>query len=224
MIDVMRSSGVFNPGKFKDDIHIIGVGATGSHVCEGLILQGINGSQINVYDFDIVEEHNIANQIYTYEDIGKPKVEALAFNIKNRYGENIKIHNAKVESAGEFKGVVYLLIDSSRETLFKSMKFKTGINLLIETGLDARAGRCVTIDPRNIKHVKYFESRYLFPDDTVDSGEVSVCGTRQVVANTVKILASIAVWDFMKWVNTESIGKDVYFSTDPWFITEDIIK
>lgn len=221
----MRSSGIFDPGKFKDDIHIIGVGATGSHVCEGLILQGINGSQINVYDFDVVEEHNIANQIYTYKDVGKLKVEALANNIQYRYGESIKQHNKKLgKEVSSFEGVVFLLIDSSREEIFKSMKFQTKLPLLIETGLDARAGRCVCIDPRNIGHNKYFEANYLFKDDDSDPGEVSVCGTRQVVANTVKILSSIAVWEFMKWVNKGTVGNFVYFSTDPWYMSEETIK
>lgn len=218
MIDIMRSRGVFDPAKFREDIHIYGVGATGSHVVKQLVLHGVPGSQIHVYDFDVVEGHNLANTVYTNEHVGMPKVEALQKLIAESYDEHIKIHNEKVEDAGQYEGVHFLLIDGDRGPLFKSLKFKINVKVLIETGLDARAGRCTIMSPSNINHIKYFEKKYLSNEGGEDPGEVSVCGTRQVVAGTVAMLSSIAVWDFMKWVNDSShIGYDSFFSTQPLY-------
>lgn len=220
MIDITRSFGVFDPSKFPTlPIHIIGVGATGSHVCENLIVQGFNGSQIHIYDFDKVEEHNIANQLYTIHDIGKLKVKALKHRIKRDYDEYINIYPSKVDSLSPLTGIIFLLIDSSREKLFKSAKFKPSIQLIVETGIDARIGRVVTVNPSKIGHNKYFEKNFLFPDDEKDDSERSVCGTRQVVANTVKIIASTAVWECMKCLNDSNyVGKHTTIATDPWYI------
>lgn len=224
MIDISRSQGVLNPANFKDEIHVIGVGAVGSTVVDGLIRQGFLGSQIHIYDFDVVEEHNIANQMYTYHDIGKPKVEALRDRIFQEYGETINIVNDKfdVNISKSIKGVVFLLVDSfkARKQIYQSMKNKPYIKAVIETRLDARAAVCMILSPCDIDHQKYFEATLL--DDGIDSSEVSACGTRQVVSQTVVILAGMAVWELIKWINNGShIGKFTYICTDPWHIEKE---
>ena len=45
------------------------------------------GFRPNVYDFDIIEEHNIGGQLFSKEDIGKPKVESL-YDMIFRYCDN----------------------------------------------------------------------------------------------------------------------------------------
>ena len=65
----------FNPTEIKDEICIIGCGAIGSTIAEMLVRLGIES--INLYDFDTVSEHNITNQMFRNEDIGKNKVDAL---------------------------------------------------------------------------------------------------------------------------------------------------
>ena len=54
---------------------ICGVGAIGSNLVENLARQGF--ANFRAIDFDRVEEHNINNQIYTENDIGKYKSQAL---------------------------------------------------------------------------------------------------------------------------------------------------
>src|SRR5690554_7434317 len=65
----------FNPQTFKEEIHLVGVGAIGSNILNQLVRLGF--SNIHIYDFDIVNQHNITNQLYTQEDIGKFKVDAI---------------------------------------------------------------------------------------------------------------------------------------------------
>ena len=52
-MDLSRHISVFNPTAVKHDIHIIGVGATGSFVAMMLARMGV--PVINIYDFDDVE-------------------------------------------------------------------------------------------------------------------------------------------------------------------------
>ena len=79
-MDLSRHISVFNPTAVKHDIHIIGVGATGSFVAMMLARMGV--PVINIYDFDDVEIHNIPNQYYDTGDLGKLKAEALADKLR----------------------------------------------------------------------------------------------------------------------------------------------
>lgn len=74
-MDLSKSYDFFQPEKVEQRIHIIGCGAVGSTIGELLARTGLK--KITLYDFDTVEAHNIANQMFTSEDIGKAKVDAL---------------------------------------------------------------------------------------------------------------------------------------------------
>jgi sulfur carrier protein ThiS adenylyltransferase len=54
-------------------------------------------SDITVIDYDEVENHNLASQLYKETDIGKPKVEALYDNVKEFTGVELSIFNMKFE-------------------------------------------------------------------------------------------------------------------------------
>lgn len=63
-------------------IVLAGVGGIGSNMA--VILAKLNPSAIYIFDDDFVESFNLAGQFYSNEDIGKPKVEALAASV-NKY-------------------------------------------------------------------------------------------------------------------------------------------
>ena len=75
-MDISKSYDFFKPEMLKGRIHIIGCGAIGSTVAEMLTRFGI--TKITLWDFDDVEAKNIANQMFTSDDIGKKKVDAVA--------------------------------------------------------------------------------------------------------------------------------------------------
>ena len=63
-------------------IVLAGVGGIGSNMA--VILAKLNPNAIYIFDNDLVEPFNLAGQFYSNEDIGKPKVEALAASV-NKY-------------------------------------------------------------------------------------------------------------------------------------------
>lgn len=75
-MDLRKSYDFFKPDELNGRVHIIGCGAVGSTVAENLCRFGI--TKMTLWDFDTVEAHNVANQMFRNIDIGKPKVEALA--------------------------------------------------------------------------------------------------------------------------------------------------
>ena len=91
-----RQLGIIDPRKLDLPIAIIGAGGIGSWTTLALTRMGC--SNITVIDFDKVEAHNVGSQIFTEEDIGKPKVEALAGKIALlASGEVISTLDLKVE-------------------------------------------------------------------------------------------------------------------------------
>lgn len=71
----IRQVGIFNPGEQRLKISIIGVGSSGSFIAFTLAKMGFK--DILIIDYDVVEPHNIPNQLYRIKDIDKPKVVAL---------------------------------------------------------------------------------------------------------------------------------------------------
>ena len=60
-------------------IVLAGVGGIGSNMA--VILAKLNPNAIYIFDNDVVEPFNLAGQFYSDDDIGKPKVEALAASV-----------------------------------------------------------------------------------------------------------------------------------------------
>lgn len=61
---------------------VFGVGGVGGHVCEALVRAGIG--EIHIVDGDTVAESNINRQIIaTRDNIGQPKIEAMAERIRS---------------------------------------------------------------------------------------------------------------------------------------------
>lgn len=68
-------------------VTIVGCGGTGSIAGEYLARAGVN---LRIIDRDIVEKSNLQRQLYTEEDIGRPKADALKEHLEEVNGE-IKI-------------------------------------------------------------------------------------------------------------------------------------
>ena len=70
MVNTLKHIEFFNPNKVKNkEVHIIGVGAVGSFIALTLAKLGLQ--KLTIWDFDTVEETNVANQVYTQKDVGK---------------------------------------------------------------------------------------------------------------------------------------------------------
>lgn len=86
-MDFIRQTRIFNPEECNMKIIVLGAGSTGSFTAFTLAKMGVKN--IEVIDFDIVEKHNIPNQYYRLQDVGKLKVEALKEIIKEFTGTEI---------------------------------------------------------------------------------------------------------------------------------------
>lgn len=92
-------------------ITIIGAGGIGSWVTFALAKMGF--SKITVYDYDRVAIENVGNQLYSFKDVGLPKVLALKDMCKG-VGADIKAMLGKFDfpDGAKLKGIVIAAVDS----------------------------------------------------------------------------------------------------------------
>ena len=118
----------FQPDSIKENIHIIGCGAIGSTVA--FLLAKLGLTNLILYDEDVVESKNVANQMYRDVDIGKPKVEALKDMLIDI---NPELKDA-IQTRGFYKdeqldGYVFMAADSIvvRRSIAESNKYNTKV-------------------------------------------------------------------------------------------------
>lgn len=206
LLDISRHVELFDPHKFETPVTIIGAGATGSWLA--LMLSKLGISDITVYDYDKVEEHNIPNQAYlSISDVGEQKVNALMELIKKATGCTIKIKNEKFTNQ-RLNGIVFLMVDSMEERKKiwnKTIKLKPSIALLVEPRMGLDVGRVYNVDPINLKHIEEYENTY-YSDDVA---EVSACGTSQTVITTALSIASWCGRQLINYHNKEELDNEI---------------
>lgn len=107
-----RQSDLITPANFRLPIHIIGVGGIGSWTA--LVLAKMGAPDITIYDFDKVENHNVASQFFSPSDLEDKKTEALARNIERQTDIRIKIKEPKDEKNIN-EGIIIVAVDKMEE-------------------------------------------------------------------------------------------------------------
>ena len=193
-LDISRHMELFDPEKFVHPVTIIGAGATGSWLALALAKLGI--TDITVYDFDVVEEHNIPNQSFGVNDVGALKVDALALEITAKTGTTINTMPFQFTNQ-RIAGVVFMMVDtmSARKEIWEaSIKYKSAVELLIEPRMGLDCARVYNIDPNDSLHIKKYEETFC----SDDVAEVSACGVSQTVISSA--LGTVA-WCIRQLIN-----------------------
>lgn len=221
-LNTARHNKVFDPENLASvNIDVIGAGATGSEIVLQLAKLGL--TKIRVFDHDTVEAHNIANQLYGVEDIGKLKTEALKEIIQRVTGAEINIVSDKAFPTTRLDGIVFLLTDDmeSREAVFKgALNMRPNIKRVFETRIGLFDSRIYHFNPCDLNHSKKWLATLCSSDEVV---EESGCGSRQTIAATIKATAGVAISRFMDIFGNKSqeggiineVDHEVFLSLNP---------
>jgi molybdopterin/thiamine biosynthesis adenylyltransferase len=185
-LDIRRHMELFDPYTFNTPVTVIGCGATGSWLVLQLTKLGI--TNITVWDFDTVEEHNVPNQAFPTFDVGTAKVEALKTLVLQQTGTSIKVNNKRFTNQ-RLSGIVFLMVDSmqARKDIWEnSIKMKSAVKLLVEPRMGLNEGRVYNVNPVDLTHIKRYEDCWYSDEDA----EVSACGTSQTVITSAMAVAS----------------------------------
>ena len=145
---LFRGWDIINPNDLGTaKITLIGAGGIGSHV--GIMLSRM-GLPFTVYDGDSLELHNLSNQLYPYDGIGKNKALLLK--------EECARIGLEIEALPEFfveqalTDIVISALDSqeARRKVWKQIKKQKKTNLYIDGRMGGEVISIYAIDPKRI--------------------------------------------------------------------------
>ncbi len=201
-ISTIRHDAVFNSTAANHvPVTIIGCGATGSRVFDSLVRLGL--TNFRLFDPDIVESHNLANQAYYQPHVSEYKVHAALDKFWEITGDGadesgVLAFTERVpgDNSDKVEGIVFLLTDSmkSRRKIFDAvLKDNTKVFKVIETRMASSYGNVLTFDP-TLDHECTAWLDTLIDDD---DAEVNACGSAISVGPTAAIIANLAVWQYI---------------------------
>lgn len=194
--DRFKSAPWFQENK-KPPVLIGGAGGIGSWLA---MLLNRAGFETYVYDFDTLEEVNMAGQLFMHKSIGKTKVDALADVIRELCQEEIIPNLAKVDENTMTNDIVFSAFDNmkARQDLFTSWVNVNRGNpaaIFIDGRLTAEQITIFCIKGDNYQEVEKYQANHLFPDGDVADLDCTMKQTSHGAA----MIASHMVEFFTNW-------------------------
>ena len=198
-----KSIEYFDPVNVKGKCHIIGCGSVGSTVAALLARLGV--TKFVLYDFDRVEAHNLANQMFIHKDIKTEKVDAvkrIITEINPDAEPTIEICREGYNDQ-KLNGYVFLCVDNI--DLRREICQKHRMNRMIKAVFDFRTrledAQHYAANWADMKQVDNLIKTMDFSHDEAHAATpVTACGTELGVAPTVWVVCSLGVCNFMNLV------------------------
>ncbi|MBI3954364.1 MAG: ThiF family adenylyltransferase [Chloroflexi bacterium] len=205
-MDFWRQQDIVSSDELDVPIVVIGAGGIGSPTVLALAKMGC--TQLTVYDDDLVESHNIPNQLFLLDDIGRPKVEALAHLVQGFTGTSIRTVQERV--AGQrLQGIVISGVDtmSSRHDIWqRSIKYKPQVRLYVDARMGAEVCRIYSINPVDPDDVRLYEETLYTDEEATEEP----CTARSIIYNVFGIAALIGN-QVKKHAKGEEMAKEIIF-------------
>ena len=209
-MDLSKSYEFFQPEKDDARIHIIGCGSVGSTIAENLARCGV--TKMTLWDFDRVEPHNICNQMFRQQDVGKLKVEALKDILTDINPDIVDELELKPDGwQGKLlSGYIFLAVDSielRRKFVEQHMdspyvKAEFDFRTLLESAQHYAA------DWEDYKMKQdLLKSMQFSHEEAKAETPVSACGVTLGVATTVRLVCALGVDNYINFVKGKGIKK-----------------
>lgn len=206
-MNLIRQIEFFNPLEVKASIHVIGIGAIGSHVAEQLVRMGI--SEITIWDFDIVNEHNIPNQLYDSPDIGKLKTEALAVRLRH-INPDVKINiRYKWEPQCSLSGYIFMCVDSIavRKEIVETYQYSKSVKAFFDFRMRLTDAQHYAACQGQEIEMKNFKASMDFTEEEAKAATpVSACGSSLAVLPTIRVIAALGVANFVNLIRADELS------------------
>ena len=157
---------------------------------------------IHVYDFDVIEEHNLPNQLFAETQIGEEKTKSIE-EIYNMFSieddKRLTIHKQKITKTNAFTltGVVFCCVDSmkSRKEIYENCYKYGKAELWIEGRIGLFGAYIYTLDSKNFQLYEEYE-KTLYDDE---EAEVSACGVSQTALPAAVNCATTMIMQMIGW-------------------------
>lgn len=210
MMDLSKSYDFFQPDKDDAKIHIVGCGSVGSTIAENLARCGVKNMVL--WDFDTVEAHNIVNQMFRQQDVGKPKVEALKdilCDINPEITDTIELKpdgwQGKLMS-----GYIFLCVDNIelRRRIVEKHMDSPYVKAVFDFRTLLESAQHYAADWSDYKMKQdLLKSMQFSHEEAAAETPISACGVTLGVATTVRLVCALGVNNYINFVKGNGIKK-----------------
>ena len=207
-----KSAEFFNPEKCTDRIHIIGCGSVGSTVAELLARFGL--TNVSLYDFDVVEEHNLANQMFTTKNLYKPKLEGVYdrwCEINPEAAKTIKLYGDGWDGQ-KLNGYVFLCVDNIelRRRIVEENRYNMNIKAMFDFRTALVSAQHYAADWDKTEDIEYLLDQMDFTHAEAEKNvPVSACKVSLCVMPTVWSVAMAGVVNFINFVKDNKLERSM---------------
>jgi len=203
-MDFLRQLDIVSPEMLDFPITLIGCGGIGSPTALALAKMGC--SQLTLYDPDVVEEHNLPNQVFSLEAVGQAKAKVLAEVIRQFADcEPVAVQQA-VTGEEPLQGLCIVSVDTmrARKAIWRGIRHNPAVPLLVDARMGGEFGVVYSIHPTEPEEVAFYEST-LYSDDEA----LELPCTAQAVIYNVFIMASLIANIVKRYAVGEEIPKEL---------------
>ena len=205
-MNLIRHSEFFDPFAIKEPVHVIGVGAIGSHVAEQLVRMGLD--HITIWDFDTVDEKNIPNQLYTTRDVGMSKTDALKETLLDINPElNIRTRT-RWKQGDTLNGYVFMCVDTIdvRKDIVATCEYNKHCLGLFDFRMRLTDAQHYAAVPGNEIEMQNLKASMNFTqEEAKEATPVSACGSSLSVLPTIRVISAVGVANFMNLVKANEL-------------------
>lgn len=209
-MDLSKSYDFFQPEKDTARIHIVGCGSVGSTLAENLARCGV--TKMTLWDFDTVEAHNIVNQMFRQQDVGKPKVEALKdilMDINPEIKDDVEL-KPKGWEGKLMSGYIFLCVDNIelRRTIVEKHMDSPYVKAVFDFRTLLESAQHYAADWSDYKMKQdLLKSMQFSHEEAAEETPVSACGVTLGVATTVRLVCALGVNNYINFVKGNGIKK-----------------
>lgn len=209
-MDLSKSYEFFQPEKDGARIHIIGCGSVGSTIAENLARCGV--TKMTLWDFDRVEPHNICNQMFRQQDVGKLKVEALKDILTDINPDIVDELELKPDGwQGKLlSGYIFLAVDSIelRRKFVEAHMDSPYVKAVFDFRTLLESAQHYAADWEDYKMKQdLLKSMQFSHEEAKAETPVSACGVTLGVATTVRLVCALGVDNYINFVKGKGIKK-----------------
>ncbi|HSD12736.1 MAG TPA: ThiF family adenylyltransferase [Patescibacteria group bacterium] len=193
-----RQFDLFRPEQALSSVTLIGAGGVGSAI--GMLLAKMGVPELSVFDFDMVEGHNLPSQLYRREDVGRSKVEALA-EIAKSFADGQVVARAERYADQPLSGLVISAVDSMdvRLSIWERLRWNPEVALYVDTRMGGNLAVIHCVRPCDPDDVKRYE-QHLYPSS--EASDVP-CTARAIAYNTFGVASMVGALVRRWWLHGE---------------------
>lgn len=205
-MDHLRQLGILDPKLIQYPVTMIGCGGIGSPTALALAKAGF--PKILLFDHDVVDNHNIPDQLFQMSDVGKYKVHALAYTLSQFSDCEITALAKKFDSKSCVSGIVISGVDSMLErcAIWEKLRYNIQIPLYIEGRVGGEILEVFTIQPSQIEDNEFYQ-KFLFTDK---EAAVLPCTARNIIY-TGFVISGLIVSQLAHWLRRDPYFRRVNF-------------